>query len=96
MITENEYREVIQLKNEKSAVQDLLRGFESQYVASSVGIVDINSAAKREPKPSDSAAFFHNHFAGYVKELNQKVVAKMQHRVKEIDLELSKYIQREG
>ena len=92
MITRKEHRKVIALEEEKREIKSLLDSFESPHVKASVGIADINSANKHDPKKSDHAQFFHRDFAALVEELNKRVIERLKHRVKEIELELSRHI----
>ena len=92
MITVTELRRVQELNAARYKFATILKQFDSPHVWAKIGIVDINGADKREPKPSEHASFFHNEMRGFVDELSLLVIDKLTHKIKEIDLELSQYI----
>ncbi|MCP4476895.1 MAG: hypothetical protein GY818_02245 [Planctomycetaceae bacterium] len=94
MITEKELKIANCLRGEKSEIGSLIRAFESEYVWASVGIVDINNSDRTNPKKSEHAKFFHNHMTDIKQELNKLAIDRLKHRLKEINLELSKYIKK--
>jgi len=95
MITESQLRRIDELRGDKEKVESLLRSFSSKHVWARVGIVDINGAATRDPRPSDHARFFHTEMKNLVDELSDVVIQKLKHKSKAIDLELSQYVAKE-
>ena len=92
MITEYQYEEVGKLMDRRDNIRELLRSFKSPHVTAMVGIVDINSASKHDPKPSSMASFFHNRFGKKVKQLNDDVVKMLELELGKINLEISQHI----
>ena len=96
MITEKQLRKVDELRGKKAKVDALLRSFNSQHVWARVGIVDINGAATRDPKPSEHAPFFHTEMKSLVDEMSNYVIKKLEHEAKSIDLEISQYVTKDA
>ena len=96
MITEKELRIVDGLRIIRDETKSLLDSFFSQYVEANIGIVDVNSAAKHKPQPSEHAYFFHNSLEEIKNELTELAIEKLKHKLKETELELSKYINKDS
>lgn len=92
MLTMKEIREVNALIEQRHQIEKILKSFNSPYVKCSMGLIDLNSASPEEPKPCDEAKLFHLNFPQLVKDLNNKATEAIKFKIKEIDLQLSKYV----
>jgi len=96
MISEGELRLVNDLNQKKMQVHTLIQRMKSPYVKSSIGIVDINSASPREPKPSEYSRFFNNEMSDFMEELNERLMSQLECDLKKIDADIAKYIANNG
>lgn len=92
MITEAELRKVDELRRMQHKLTQLINKFNSQYVAVRVGIVDINSSAPNDPKPSEYANFFHNYTKEIMNDLSDQALNRLAERLRSVELELNQYI----
>ena len=95
MITEEELQKVNALRELRWDLDYLLQSFKSPYVSASVGIIDLNSASRETPKPSDQGKFFHKEMKPLVVRLNKVVRQQLKLKIASIDVELGRYVQPE-
>lgn len=92
MITEKELKLVDELRAKQNRLKSALNSFDSQYVKTVVGLVSVNAASSYSVDKSDHSDFFQTELAVIRDELTVLAKAKLSHSLKEIELELSKYI----
>jgi hypothetical protein len=61
MINKKTLDEINSKLEAKQHAEEILRAFESPYVETTVGLVEVNSASKHEAKHSDHATWLHRH-----------------------------------
>ena len=76
----------------KNHIEEVLRSFESPYVETTVGLIEVNSASQHEAKHSDEATWLHRTFPQIEKELKTRTTALLKAEAAKIDAWLSERV----
>jgi len=76
----------------KNRIEELLRSFESPYVETTVGLIEVNSTSPHEAKESDEATWLHRQFPAIEKELKARTAALLKAEAAKIDAWLSERV----
>jgi hypothetical protein len=80
------------LLEEIEEVEGIIRSFTSQYVRTTVGLVDINSASKHEAQKCDAASILHSRYEDIEKELERVCKDRLEMKLSDLKIKLSPYI----
>ena len=92
MITKNQLRKVNKLYEDLKELSLIKDSLESPHVKTSVGLVDINSAAPKDVVPSRNSRYFYNHFKEETGELNTIFKGMIDRAIKKKEIEISEFI----
>lgn len=92
MIDKNTLTQINAKVEAKQRIEEILRGFESPYVETTIGLVEINSASKHEAKNSEDATWFHWRLPEIEKELKTRAAALLRGEIAKIDAWLSERV----
>ena len=95
MLRIEEVKKVNSLLEQKRKYEKILRSFESSYIRTSIGLINIYSSSPKSPGLYEDAGIFDNCFGELVEKLNEITVKEISHKIKEIEIELSKYLEEE-
>jgi len=92
MISKNELNAANSIIEEIGIIKEILRGFDSPHIETTIGLIDINSATRHEAKYCNEATWFHNNFRDYEKRLKLQTVIFLNDKIQSLETELSEYI----
>jgi hypothetical protein len=92
MIDEKKLEAINQKMEAKKTILHILRGFESPYVETTIGLVAVNSASKHKTTESDDADWLHQNCPRIEAELKERARAILEREIAEIDAWLSERI----
>ena len=92
MIDEKKLQAITEKIEAKKQIRHILRGFESPYVETTVGLIAVNSASKCKTIPSDDADWLHQNCPKIEAELKERARAILEREIAEIDAWLSERI----
>ena len=95
MLTKEELLEANRLIDLIDDIEEILRGFKSRYVETTVGLVSVNSASKTKTKQSDFADAFHNQHKDIEKDLKEVCAGLLENKKANLKAKLGKYIKKE-
>lgn len=93
MLTKGQLYLVNELVESVSRIDEILRGMESKYVETTIGLVDINSASKHEVKSCDRAKWLHCDHEDIEKELKARCRELLIAKKAALNAKLSEYIE---
>lgn len=92
MIDEKKLQAINEKIESKKEIRDILRGFESPHVETTVGLIAVNSASKHKTGQSDAADWLHRNLPKVEAELKERARAILEREIAEIDAWLSERI----
>ena len=92
MIDKNKLSQINAKITAKQRIEELLRSFESPYVETTVGLIEVNSASPHEAKHSDDATWMHRQYPEIEKELKARTTALLKGEIAKIEAWLSERV----
>jgi hypothetical protein len=92
MIDEKLLKRINEKVELRTRIKHVLRGFESPYVETTVGLLCVNGASKNTTSSSDDANWLHNGLPKIEGELKERAAALLNKEISEIDAWLSERI----
>jgi len=92
MITEEEFKKTKALFSERDRLLDILRGFESPYIETTVGLVSVNSASKNDTDENDNSSYFHFNYPEIEKKLKEITRGLIEQELGAIRVELARFV----
>lgn len=95
MLTKKELNEANRIIDLVADIDNILRGFESPHVETTIGLVSINSASKHKVSESEYAGNFHNTHQDIEKALKQMCTVLLKAERVKLKAKLAKFIKQE-
>lgn len=86
----NKANEIIKKINE---LKDILNSMDSTHVETTVGLIDINSAATHQVQKCEMSALFRNRNPEIERELKTRAIALINEKISKLRAELSEYVE---
>ncbi len=92
MIDKNKLSQINEKIEAKQRIEEILRSFESPYVETTVGLIEVNSASRNEAKHSDDATWLHLQYPEIECELKARATALLKGEIAKIEAWLSERV----
>lgn len=92
MIDKRKLADINKAVEAKQHIEEVLRQFESPYVETTVGLIEVNSASRHEACHSSHATWLHNQYPHIENELKARTAALLKGELAKIEAWLSERV----
>lgn len=93
MITIKQLQKANEIISEMDDLKDILNAMDSKHVETTIGLIDVNSAAKHQAQNCDKATLFHQRNPEIEKELKARAWALISEKIARLKADLSEYVE---
>lgn len=93
MLTIKELEKANEIIRKIDDLKDILNSMDSKHVETTIGLIDVNSAAKHQAQKCDKATMFHQQNPEIEKELKSRAAALISEKISRLRAELSEYVE---